>query len=118
MAFARSVIVERLKSITMTILGIILSLVPPALWFAWTDTMLLAVVAAGVVSAAALIVLADCEARSIEDPQAADDIAKRRISADRSVAEIHRVFPLTYHHSMVERSRFRQAMERVQQLLK
>jgi hypothetical protein len=40
--------------------------------------MLLAVVAAGVVSAAALIVLADGEARGIEDPQAADNIAKRK----------------------------------------
>ena len=118
MPIERTIVLDQLKSIAMTILGIILSLVPPALWFAWTETMLLAVIAIGIVSAAALIVLADSKSGGVEDPQAADEIAKRRSLADQSVAEIHRIFPLTYHHSLVERTRFRRAMERVRQILK
>ena len=55
MSFSRTRVLDHVRSITMTFLGIILSLVPPALWFAWTETMLLVVVAVGVVSAAAIV---------------------------------------------------------------
>ena len=117
MPVARAAILDQLKSIAMTILGIILSLVPPALWFAWTETMLFAAVAVGFVSAVALVILADWSG-SPDDPQAGDAIAQRKFLAERAVAEIHRAFPLTYHHSMVERTRFREAMARVRQLLR
>ena len=115
---ARTGVGERLRSIGMTILGIILSLIPPALWVAWTETILLVVVAVGVVSAAALVVLADAEAKGVEDKQAVAGIARRRTLADESIVEIHRIFPLTYHHSLVEKTRFHQAMEKIRQLLK
>ena len=118
MPMAKTGVVEQFRSIMITLLGIILSLVPPALWFAWTEIGLLVVVAVGVVSAVALVVLADFGPPGVEDRQAAAEVARRRTLADRSVVEIHRVFPLTYHHSFVEKTRFRQAMERVRQLLK
>ena len=118
MPIARTGVIDLFRSITMTVLGVILSLIPPALWFAWTETMLLVVIAIGVVSAAALVVLADTGPEGGEDPEAAASVAKRRILADRSIVEIHRIFPLTYHHSLVDKARFRQAMEKVRQLLK
>jgi hypothetical protein len=59
MPIATTGVAEQLRSIGITILGIILSLVPPVLWVAWTETVLLVVVAVGVVSAASLVVLAD-----------------------------------------------------------
>ena len=31
----------RLRSIAMTVLGIVLSLIPPALWVAWSETVLI-----------------------------------------------------------------------------
>jgi hypothetical protein len=80
---------------TMTFLGIVLSLVPLALWFAWTETILLVVVAIGVVSAAALVVLADAGSQATDETSAVASVEQRRTLADRSVAEIHRVFPLT-----------------------
>src|SRR5262245_42755869 len=106
MSIATMKVLDHVRSITMTLLGIILSLVPPALWFAWTETMLLVVVAVGVVSAAALVILADVGSQGDEDSDTAASVAKRRILAERAVAEIHRVFPLTYHHSLVEKTRF------------
>jgi hypothetical protein len=118
MPAARTGVIDLFRSITMTMFGIILSLIPPALWFAWTETMLLVVVAIGVVSAGALVALADSEPEDRENPQAAASVAKRRILADRSIVEIHRIFPLTYHHSLVDKTRFRQAMDKVRQLLK
>lgn len=117
MLITRTRVAEVSRSITMTILGIILSLVPPALWFAWTETILLVVIAVGVVSAAALVVLADLGPRGVEDGHGAASVATRRDLADRSVAEIHQIFPLTYHHSFVEKTRFRQTMQKVRQLL-
>ena len=118
MPIATTGVIDLFRSIAMTVLGVILSLIPPALWFAWTETMLLAVVAIGVVSAAALVVLADSEPQGGDDPEAAAHVARRRMLADRSIVEIHRIFPLTYHHSLVDKTRFRQAMEKVRQLLK
>ena len=118
MPIAKTGVVEQFRSIMMTFLGIILSLVPPALWFAWTESQLLVVVAVGVVSAVALVVLADFGSQADEDRHDTVELARRRTLADRAIVEIHRAFPLTYHHSFVEKTRFRQAMERVRQLLK
>jgi len=118
MPIARTRVAEQLRSIAMTVLGIVLSLVPPALWFAWTETVLLIVVAVGVVSAALLIALADYGTQGVEDRQAVAGVATRKNLAEQSIAEIHRIFPLTYHHSLIEKARFRQAMEKVRQLLK
>ena len=118
MPIARTGVAEQLRSIGVTILGIILSLVPPALWVAWTETVLLIVVAVGAVSAASLVVLADSRTQDAEDRQAVAGVATRKILTEESIAEIHRIFPLTYHHSLIEKTRFHQAMEKIRQLLK
>ena len=118
MPIARTGVAEQLRSIGMTMLGIILSLIPPALWVAWTETVLLGVVAVGVVSAAALVVLADSGAQGVENRQVEASVARRRALAEESIAELHRIFPLTYHHSLAEKTRFRLAMEKIRQLLK
>jgi hypothetical protein len=101
----------------MTVLGIVLSLVPPALWFAWSETVLLVVAAIGMVSAAMLIVVADLTG-SDENRRPPDDLAGRRSLSEHAVAEIHRISPLTYHHSLIEKARFRRAMDKVRQLIK
>jgi hypothetical protein len=50
--------------------------------------------------------------QGIEDRQAVAGVATRKTLARESIAEIHRIFPLTYHHSLIEKTRFHQAMER------
>jgi hypothetical protein len=107
-----------LSSIGMTVLGIVLSLVPPALWIAWTETGLLAVVAVGFVSAGLLIALADSRTDSPVDRQTSPGAAATSVPSVACVVEVHRIFPLTYHHSLIEKARFRRTMEKVQQLLK
>ena len=108
---------DQLRSIGVTVFGIVLALIPPALWVAWTETGLLAVVAVGVVSAAALVILADSGPQDVEDRQPPHDVKTRKTLSDASIVEIHRIFPLTYHHSLVEKARFRQAMEKIRRLL-
>jgi hypothetical protein len=109
-------VADRLRSLAMTVLGIILSLVPPALWVAWSETVLVIVVAVALASATLLIVLADWTA-GVEERRPTGS-APTRGRTDEAVAEIHRIFPLTYHHSVIEKARFRQAMQKVRQLLK
>jgi hypothetical protein len=57
-----------------------------------------------------LVVLADCV--GTEEAGAAPN----RLSKE-SIAELQRIFPLTYHHSLVEKSRFRQAMDKLRKQL-
>jgi hypothetical protein len=109
--------VRRIASTATTILGIILCLVPLALWVAWNEAILLVVVSVGAISAATLCVLADFVTPA-EDRSAYHDTAARKVPIDDIVAEIHRIFPLTYHHSLIEKARFRQAMQKVRQLLR
>jgi hypothetical protein len=102
----------------MTALGIVLALIPPALWVAWTESVLMMVVAVGAVSAALLIALAEFESRTAEDQQTRHGVRSREVLPDESIAEIHRIFPLTYHHSLNESARFRRAMDHVLRLTK
>src|SRR5262245_10969099 len=51
---------ERLRSVGMAILGIVLAAVPLAIWVAWTEGMLALVLVVGTVSAGLLIILAGC----------------------------------------------------------
>jgi hypothetical protein len=113
MSISGPAVLAALRSGAMTFLGIVLALVPPALWVAWTETLLLTVVLIGVASAVLLVLLADFgpeEAPPREAP-------RREVLDEAAVAELHRIFPLTYHHSLVGRARFHRAMHRVLQLI-
>lgn len=108
---------RRLRGWGTALLGIVLSLVPLALWVAWTETMLAMVVAAGAVCAILIVLLADSGTEHEEGRRTRDGPTGQNALPDESVREIHRIFPLTYHHSLHERARFRRAMEKVRLLL-
>jgi hypothetical protein len=107
---------ERLRSIAATCVGIILSVIPLALWVSWTETVLLIVIAVGVVNAALLILLTETEKRP--DSLHSRPRLDRESIPDEAVAEIHRIFPLTYHHNLKTNTRFERAMEKVARLVK
>lgn len=107
---------ERLRSFAMTAVGLVLALVPLALWVAWTEILLLAVVVIAFVSAALLVLLSELQGSAAEELQALRQRATREVLTDESVAELHRLFPLTYHHGRRHTPRFRRAMEKVVRL--
>jgi hypothetical protein len=111
-------LVGSLRSAAATILGVTLAVVPLALWVAWTETILLAVVAIGAASAVLLVVLAERDAAIADRSPSAHHPDARPTIADEAVAEIHRVFPLTYHHSLKPRARFLRAMEQLARRMK
>jgi hypothetical protein len=85
-------VADRIRSAAMTALGIVLALIPPALWVAWTESVLMMVVAAGAVSAALLVVLAEFETQTAEDQQTRHGVGSREVLPDESIAEVHRSF--------------------------
>jgi hypothetical protein len=111
-------LVDTLRSAAATILGATLAVVPLALWVAWTETILLAVVAIGAASAVLLVVLAERDAAIADGSRSEHHADARPTITDEAVAEIHRVFPLTYHHSLKPRARFLRAMERLARRMK
>jgi hypothetical protein len=103
---------KRLAGIGETGLGIVLALVPVALWVAWTPLVWLAVVTAGVVAAALLIALEYWRPRTDEGASSA-----RPELPDEAIAAVHEVFPLTYHHSFRQTARFRRAMDTLRRII-
>jgi len=101
---------ERLSRIGETGLGIVLAVVPIALWVAWTPLVWAVVVAVGFVAAALLIALD--HRRPAEDASASPGDAAPTLP-DTFVATVHELFPLTYHHSREGPRRFRSAMEKL-----
>jgi hypothetical protein len=102
---------KRLAGIAETGLGIVLALVPVALWVAWTPFVWVIVVAVGVVAAVLLVALGYWR-RADEGASSA-----RRELPDEGIAAIHEVFPLTYHHSFRQTARFRRAMDTLRRVL-
>jgi hypothetical protein len=103
---------KRLAGIGETGLGIVLALVPVALWVAWTPLVWVMVVAAGVVAAALLVALEYWRPRADEGASSA-----RPELPDEGIAAVHEVFPLTYHHSFRQTARFRRAMDTLRRML-
>jgi hypothetical protein len=108
---------QRLGSSAETGLGVVLAATPLALWIAWSETVLLSVVAVAVLCAALLVVLTDFSRRDADDRRAAGGVEGRVAVPDEFMEEVHRLFPLTYHHSLAGNARFRRAMERLSGLI-
>jgi hypothetical protein len=108
-----SLLIERCLSGAEVALGIVLALAPVTFWIAWTPSLLLGAMAVAVVSGVLLGLLHDRRASREADRPAGRG---RPVLADGFVEELHRIYPLTYHHSNVGRRRFRTAMEKLRQL--
>ena len=106
---------DRLTAAATTLLGAILAATPVALWIAWSATVLVIVVAIAIASAGLFVLLADLPQRGASRSPAADG---RVVLPDEFIAEVHQLFPLTYHHSMLETARFRRAMQKLSRLIK
>jgi hypothetical protein len=105
---------ERLAGIGESVLGMVLALMPVALWVAWTPFVWLIVVAVGVFAGALLVALEYWRPQAHESANS----PRRELPPDEAIAAIHEVFPLTYHHSFRETTRFRLAMDTVRRVLR
>jgi hypothetical protein len=100
---------KRLRRIGEAGIGIVLASTPLLLWIAWTPTIVVGVMATAVLCAALLVLLTE---------SSRDQGGKaRRALPPEFVAEVHELFPLTYHHSRHETPRFRRTMNRLSRLM-
>jgi len=111
-------VVRPLKAAGETALGILLALVPLALWIAWSPAILVAVIVTGGVCAALLIALCRWQDESLEEARNAEDDPAHAEVSDAFVEELHHLFPLVYHHSRREKQRFRRTMETLRRLMR
>ena len=109
------VLPERFAAVGSTVLGVMLTVTPVALWVAWTPTVLFVVVAVAIASAGLFVLLTEFRQPNAGRSPAADG---RALLPDEFIAEVHELFPLTYHHSRLETTRFRRAMERLSRMIK
>lgn len=110
--------VRVLKAVGETVLGIMLAVVPLALWVAWSPAVLLVVLATAAVCAALLIALSRLQDETLEDSRNAREDPARADVPDAFVEELHHLFPLVYHHSRREKQRFRRTMESLRRLMR
>ena len=96
-----------MRTVATTVLGLILAVTPAALWIAWSASAVFAVLGTAAVCAGLLVLLTE------SSPQAAND--GRVALPEGFIDEVHRLFPLTYHHSAAGPARFRLAMKRLSQ---
>jgi len=111
-------VVRPLRAAVETVLGIVLALVPLALWIAWSPALLFAVIVTGGVCAALLIALWHWQDESLEAARDLDEDPAHAEVPDAFVEELHRLFPLVFHHSRQEKQRFRRTMETLRRLMR
>lgn len=104
---------SRLADGASTLLGAILAATPLALWIAWTATVLFIVVAVATASAMLLVLLAERAQRGTGRAAAGSG---QVVLPEEFVEEIHRLFPLTYHHSGAPAARYRRVMDRLSRM--
>jgi len=108
---------ERLRHIAEVGLGILLAATPLALWIVWTPAMVVWVMLAAAASAALLVLLTESSQRSVPVRDSREGAASTHGLPEEFIEEVHRLFPLTYHHSLRMTPRFRQAMSRLSEMM-
>ncbi|MEW6687971.1 MAG: hypothetical protein AB1452_02660 [Pseudomonadota bacterium] len=105
---------HRFADSVAVLLGVVLAATPLALWIAWTPAVLAVVVAAALASASLLVLL-----HELAPPQAGGQPQVERPGLpEEFVEEIHRLFPLTYHHSGAPAARYRRAMDKLSRMIR
>ena len=113
-----NILIERCLSGAELGLGVVLAVTPVTLWVAWTPTLLVGAMAVAVACGVLLGLIHDWRAAREGAGSAPPAGRAQPVLPDGYVEEIHRIFPLTYHHSNVGRQRFRRAMENLRRLSK
>jgi hypothetical protein len=100
-----------LQAVAETVLGLALAAVPVALWVAWSPFVFGLVLGTCFVCAALLVALTDSASASAP-------LGRGPLAAipEAGVEELHRLFPLTYHHGRRRDPRFHALMEKLRQL--
>lgn len=101
---------KRLRHMLEIALGCVLAATPVTLWIAWTATQVLCLMLLALICAVLLALLVESA------PEGEHRAGGGAALPPEFIEEVHRLFPLTYHHSRHETQRFRQAMQKLAEL--
>jgi hypothetical protein len=108
---------DRLITLGLMVLGSVLMATPLALWVAWSDSILLAVLAAGVMAGVLYCVLIRFEKPDNPGRSALSDHVRARNLPDKFVAELQKLHPFIHHHQPSGGPKYRMAMDRLKKRL-
>ena len=116
-AIERTGLAVRFGDLAATGLGIVLAVTPVTLWIAWTAAQVVWIMLLAAACAVLLALLAESSHSRAGNQGSPAGAGNRVILPEEFIEEVHRLFPLTYHHSRHETARFQQAMKRLSRLI-
>ena len=109
---------DRIRDAGMTIFGLILAVVPLALWVAWSEPVYYAVLSICAVATTLFLALAWLGTPPERTSPFLAESKPPVIVSDEFIAELHSLFPLTYHHRSLGDPRLRRIFARLHALLR
>lgn len=106
-----------LLTLTLIALGLVIMVTPLALWVAWTEVILFAVLAAFTAAAGLYCVLVRYEKPDHRGDGEHAAHARPGPLPDEAVAELQALHPFIHHHRPSNGAAFRAAMDKVKRLL-
>jgi len=106
-----------LVTLGLLFLGLILMATPLALWVAWSDTVLLVVLATGVTASVLYCVLVRFERPAVPGQNESTDPARVGRLSGKFIEELQGLHPFVHHHRPSGGPKFREAMNRLKKLL-
>lgn len=108
--------IQPLITVGQVFFGFVLAVTPVTLWIAWSPFVFFVAVAVVAVSAGMFVLLHHFEQQTGVGGAAAPGHRPGASLPDEFIEELQQIYPLTYHHSLHARARFRQAMEKLRRL--
>ncbi len=109
---------EGLREFGLTAFGIVLALMPLALWVAWSETVFVVVLTSGLTAGVACCLLAHDWRPAFDARGGTPGPRPTRVSTDEFIAGLHELFPLIHHHRRLGDPVFQRKMDALKRLLK
>lgn len=104
---------DSLITLGLMVLGFVIMVTPLALWVAWTETVLLLVLAAGATAGVLYCVLVRFEGQPHSVGSETSDPVRAEALPDRLIEELQSLHPFIHHHRPSGGARFRIVMDRL-----
>ena len=108
---------DNLSGLGLLLLGLVLMVTPLALWVAWTEALLIAVLAAGILAGVLYCVLIRYEKPAAPVRSGGSDDLRLADLPDEDIEELQRLHPYIHHHRASGGPKFRRAMAHLKSLL-
>lgn len=94
----------------LMLLGLVLMVIPLALWVAWTDTIFIVVLVTGATASVLFCVLVRFERAGDPTHSEPSDYVRAVILPDKFIVELQRLHPFIHHHRPAGSPKFHTAM--------